>query len=224
MSHVIGKWISLTTLLTPMLLAGDLSSYRGFQFGMELSALEKRVEMKISGPRMVHQRPAVMQDIEWRPQGFPDRSAASDPVKDLLLSFYNGRLFRIVANYDRYRTEGMTPEDMVEAISGTYGAAAKPAAEVVFPGLYSEKVKVMARWEDAEYSLNLVRSPYEPSFALVLFSKQLDTLAQAATVEADRLDLQEAPQRQAAMERKQADEASAQQERARLLNKPGFRP
>jgi hypothetical protein len=224
MSRAIGKWISTMALLTPVLLAGDLSSYRGFQFGVELSALEKRADIKLSGARTIHQRPAVIQDVEWRPQGFADSSAASDSVKELTLSFYNGRLFRIVANYDRYRTEGMTPEDMIEAISGTYGVAARPAAEIVFPGLYSGKVKVMARWEDAEYSLSLVRSPYQPGFALVLFSKELDRLAEAATVEADRLDLQEAPQRQAALERKQADEESAQQEKARQLNKPGFRP
>ena len=59
------------------------------------------------------------------------------PVKDLLLSFYNGRLFRIVANYDRYRTEGMTAEDVVaqyppltlDDIRATIGYAATLAHE-----------------------------------------------------------------------------------------------
>src|SRR5205823_12038157 len=141
--------------------------------GMDLQALEKQAEMKTSEAKMVHQRPAVMQDLEWRPRGFPARTAESDPVKDVLLSFYNGQLFRIVANYDRYRTEGMTPEDMIDAISATYGVAARPAAEILFPSSYTEKVKVIARWEDSEYSLNLVRSPFQPSFALISFSKQL---------------------------------------------------
>ena len=118
----------------------------------------------------------------------------------------------------------MTAEDMINAISATYGIAAKPAVEILFPSAYSEKVKVVARWEDAEYSLNLVRSPYQPSFALLAFSKPLDTLAQAAVIEAKRLDEQEAPQREADLQKKQGEDNRAQQEKARMANKPGFRP
>ena len=173
---------------------------------------------------MIHLRPALMQDLEWRPRDSPTRSTTSDPLKDVLLSFYNGKLFRIVANYDRYRTEGMTAEDMIEAISTTYGPAARPDARILFPSAFSENVKVIARWEDSEYSLNLVISSYQPSFALVSFSKQLDVLAQAASAEAIRLDAQEAPQRAAEQKRRQDDEASATQEKARMANKPGFRP
>ena len=145
-------------------------------------------------------------------------------MKDILFSFYNGQLFRIIVNYDRYKTDGMTADDMIDAISATYGLAARPTAEILFPSAYSEKVKVIARWEDAEYSLNLVRSPYQPSFALFAVSKQLDTLAQSAAIEAKRLDEQEAPQREADLQKKQGDDNRAQQEKARLANKPGFRP
>src|SRR5205814_9204482 len=132
MSLNIRKWISMTALLaaatissaaffTPVLLAGDLSRYRDFELGMDLNAVEKQPETKTSEAKIIHQRPAVIQDLEWRPRGFPARSAESDPVKDILLSFYNGQLFRIVVNYDRYRTEGLTAEDMINAISATYG-------------------------------------------------------------------------------------------------------
>lgn len=228
MSPNISNWIPTTALLaaffTPVLLAADLSSYRGFQLGMELNALEKQAEMKTSEAKTIHQRPAVIQDLEWRPRGFPGRSAEPDPLKDVLLSFYNGKLFRIVANYDRYKTEGMTAEDMIDAISATYGPAAKPTAEILFPSSFSENVKVIARWEDSQYSLNLVRSPYQPSFALISFSKQLDALAQTAAVAAIRLDAEEAPQREAEERRRQAGEVSAKQEKARLVNKPSFRP
>lgn len=191
---------------------------------MDLSAAEKQGYAAAPPVTTIHVRPALIQDLEWRPRGYPARSVESDPLKDVLLSFYNGKLFRIVANYDRYKTEGMTDQDMIEAISATYGLAARPAAEILFPSALSEKVKVIARWEDSEFSLNLVLSPYQPSFALVSFSKQLDTLAQAAAAEAIRLDAQEAPQRDAAQKRRQADEASAAQEKARMANKPGFRP
>jgi hypothetical protein len=232
MSPSIRKFITVTPLLTAaivgplfshMLFAGDLSSYREFRLGMNLQTVEKQTEAKAYEVKMIHERPAVMQDIEWRPRDF-SRFAESDPVKDVLLSFYNGQLFRMVVNYDRYRTEGMTAADMIDAISTAYGVAANPNAEILFPSAASENVKVIARWEDDQYSLNLVRSPYQPSFALVSLSKQLNGLAQAAVVESIRLDRQEAPQREAERNRRQADEVSAKQEKARMVNKPSFRP
>jgi hypothetical protein len=232
MSPNIRKFISMTALLTaatvaPLfshtLFAGDLSSYRDFRLGMNLQSVEKQSETKAYEVKVIHQRPAVIQDLEWRPRDF-NRLAESDPVKDVLLSFYNGQLFRMVVNYDRYKTEGMTAADMIEAISTAYGTAVKPNAEILFPSAASENVKVIARWEDEQYSWNLVRSPYQPSFALVSFSKQLDGLAQAATREAMRLDVQEAPQREAERNRRKADEVSAQLEKARIVNKPSFRP
>jgi hypothetical protein len=202
----------------------DLSTYRGFQLGMNLPAVGKLADTKPAETKMIHQRPAVIEELEWRPRRFPGVPPETDPVKDVIFGFYNGQLFRMVVNYDRYRTEGLTTEDMIEAISTTYGPAAQPDAEVVFPSAYSGKVKVIARWEDSQYSFNLVRSPYQPGFVLIALSKELDTLAQAAATEAIRLDAQEAPQREAELQRKQVEAGRAQQEKARLVNKPGFRP
>jgi hypothetical protein len=216
--------ITWAALAAYPLCAGDLSSYRGFQLGMNLAAVEKQTGTQPSDEKMIHRRPAMMQDLEWRPRHFPGPAPESDPVKDILFSFYNSQLFRMVVNYDRYRTDGLTNDDMVEAISATYGSAAKTSAEVLFPSAYSEKVKVIARWEDAKYSFNLVRSPYQPSFALIAFSKELDILAEAAAVEAARLEVLDAPAREAELQRKQGEVSRLQQEKARLANKPGFRP
>src|SRR5260370_39626378 len=108
--------ISSAVFFAPLLFAGDLSGYRDFQLGMNLQEAGKQAKMKTSEAKMIHQRPAVIQDLECRPRDFT-RSAESDPVKDLLLSFYKGQLFPILVNYDRYRTEGMTAEDMLESIS-----------------------------------------------------------------------------------------------------------
>src|SRR5207248_937419 len=49
---------------TSMLYAGDLSTYRGLQFGMNLSAA-KTVGAKPAEARMVHQLPAVIQEMDW---------------------------------------------------------------------------------------------------------------------------------------------------------------
>jgi hypothetical protein len=59
---------------------------------------------------------------------------------------------------------------------------------------------------------------------MILYSKQLDALARTAVTEALRLDEQEAPQRDADKQRKQADENRVKEEKARLVNKESFRP
>lgn len=214
-------------LLTPLIRAQDLSRYRDFQFGMNLLEVAKQADLKPSEARMVHERPAMIQELEWHPQRFLTTSPQVDPVRQVLFTFYNGELFRMVVNYDLHRTEGLTDDDMIEAISTTYGPAARPAAKVMsfssFQG-YKESEKIMARWEDAQYSFNLFRSSYQLTFGMVVFSKRLDALARLAVVEAIRLDEQEAPQREIELQRREAEELRAAQEKARPTNKANFRP
>lgn len=211
----------------PLIDAQDLSTYREFQLGTNLLAVAKQAGMETADARLIHQRPAVIQELEWQPQHFRGGlSLLTDPVREILFSFYNGELFRMVVNYDRSRTEGLTDEDMIEAISAEYGTATKPAAEITFSSsqVYNDSEKVIARWEDSEYSFNLFRSTYQPTFGMVVFSKPLDVLARAAIVEAIRLDEQEAPQREIERQGKQGQENRAAQKKARLENKVTFRP
>jgi len=207
--------------------APDLSRYRDFQLGMDLLGAAKRADMQPSEARVVHQRPALIQEMEWRPQRPLDTSLRTDSVKEVLFSFYNGELFRIVVNYDRHRTEGMTDEDMVEAISTKYGTATKPAAKMVtFSSfqVYNDSEKVIARWENSEYSCSLFRSTYQPTFGMLVLEKRLDGLAQSAITEANRLDAQEGPQREAERQKKQDGEERAAQEKVREASKEVFRP
>jgi hypothetical protein len=189
--------------------------------------IAKQAEMQPSEARVIHQRPAVIQELEWRPQHSLAYSPQADPVQEVLFSFYNGDLFRMVVNYDQIRTEGLTDEDMVEAISAMYGTATQPAAKVVLfssSQVYNDSENVIARWEDSKYSFNLFRSSYQPTFGMLVFSKRLDPLAQAAIVEAMRLDEQEAPQREVALQNKRDEENRSTQARAKLVNKAAFRP
>ncbi len=179
--------------------------------------------MKPSDARTIHRRPALIQELEWRAQPSSSSSLQSDSVKDILFSFYNDELFRIVVNYDRDRTEGLTDNDMVEAISAKYGAAKRPAAKsirVALSQVYDDSEKVVASWEDAQWEFDLFRSSYESGLGIVMLSKRVDALARAAIAKAIRLDEQEAPQRL----KDQAHEDRLRQEKARLLNKPVFRP
>ncbi len=209
----------------PLIYAQDLSRYREFQFGMNLLAVAKQADMNPSEARVIHQRPAVIQELEWRVPRSLGSSPQADPVSEVLFSFYDGDLFRMVVNYDQYRTEGLTDEDMVEAISAKYGTATRPDAKIILfssSQVYNDSEKVIARWEDSRYSFNLFRSSYQPNFGMLAFSKRLDALARTAIVEAIRLDEQEAPQREIERQKKQAEEDHAAQEKARLVNKATF--
>jgi len=218
--------ILLGTLGISALDAADLSTYRGLQFGMNVAAAAKQAGTNPADVRLVHQRPALIQQMDWRPR---PPVVLSDPfrmdsVQQASLSFFNGELFRIVVDYDRYKVEGMTAADMIAGISAIYGIATTPTAEIAYKSSYGDNVPVLARWEDSDTSWSLVRTGDRASFALIIYSKRLDTLAQAASAEAVRLDAQEAPQRELALQKQRDDDEQLALEKARSLNKPAFHP
>jgi hypothetical protein len=210
---------------TATLHAADLSSYRGLKLGMSLAAATKQTGNNPGDAKVMHQRPAVIQEMTWELRTpIQSTPAKPDPVKDGLLSFFNGELFQIIITYDRYKVEGMTAADLVQAISATYGTASTPTAEIPYHSNYAEVATVLARWEDAESSYDLVRTGDRSSFALILYSKRVEALARAAAVESARLDAQEAPQREIDKQKKRDDDANLVLEKARSVNKPNFRP
>jgi hypothetical protein len=213
----------LSTLLVPLLPAAQLDVYRGFQFGMSLSEAAEQAGIKATDAISVHQRPALIQLLDFEPR-LVHSSEAKDPVSQISLTFYNGELARIAVLYDRYKVDGMTPEDMIAALSAAFGTASRPVAEIAYHSYYAEVAPVLARWEDAQYSFNLIRVDDRSSFALILFSKRLDALAQQASVESARLDAVDAPAKEAERARKQAEDVRAEQEKSRLENKANFRP
>lgn len=206
--------------------AQDLSTYREFQFGMSLPAIAKLAGLSPSEAMVLHQRPALIQELTWKPPFSHSSAPETDPVWNTVFRFYNGELFRIVVNYKRNKTAGLIPEDLVEAISAMYGPPTTPSAEIAFSlsGVYNDSQVVLTRWEDSQYSFSLFRSSYQPSFGMLAVSKRLDALAQATVAEAIELDKQEAPQREIERQKKRDDEYHASQEKDRLVNKPGFRP
>lgn len=202
--------------------AADLSSYRSFQLGTDLPTVAKTIGALPSQAKVIHSRPALIQEWVWRPQPLGP-SSRMEPAREVVLSFYEGLLFRIVISYDRYETEGLTTADFVEAISVTYGVPTMNAVRAD-PGLYSNEGQVVARWQDSEYCFDLVRLPYGPSFNLVGVLKRLEATAKAAFVEAERLDYTEAPQRQAERIARDDETERARLQKARIVNKPKFRP
>jgi hypothetical protein len=221
-------------LSAPSIYSQDLSRYREFQFETGLPAIAKQAHLKPLDARAIHRRPAVIQELTWEAQSFPSSSPGSDSAKNILFSFYNGELFRMVVTYDSDRIAGLTAEDIVEAVSAKYGTATRPVAEILLSSTHfyngDEKIisdrseKILARWEDSQYSFNLYQPSYKSTFGMVIYSKRLDALARAAIVEAIRFDNQEAPQREAERQNKKDEENRARQEKARQANKAPFRP
>jgi hypothetical protein len=211
----------------PALGASDLSRYRGFKFGETLAAVAKQAGLDASQAKLIHARPAVIQELEWPIWLSSAFSPQTDPVRTVLFSFYNGELFRIVVSYDRTETNGLTTEDMTQAISAKYGTATQPAnIEIDFSStqVYNDTEAIIARWEDSQYSFNLYRSTYEPTFGMIAFSKRVDALARTATAEAIRLDAVEAPQREIQRQNQEDEKDRESMEKARQANKNKFHP
>ena len=213
-----------TLLAAPMFPAADLSTYRGFRFGMNTLQGADQAGMKVTDVTTVHQQPALIQVLAFQPNVFDASTSKGDPASEITLTFYDGQLARMAVVYDRYKVDGMSKDDMIQALSAVYGTATKPAAEIVYHSYHADAVPVLARWEDSQYSYNLIRSDDRSSFAMVLYSKRLDALAATAAVEAVRLEALAAPQREADRARKQADDTQALQEKSRLSNIASFRP
>ena len=205
----------------------QLSKYRGYVLGTSVASVVKISAARHSDSRTLHERPAKIQELAWRAPSTGSAAEKTDPVRDVLFSFYDDKLYRIVVTYDRDRTEGLTNDDVVESIAGTYGPPllphVKPAFSPLPTGALGETV-VVARWEDDASMLTLTRGTYWPQFQLVLISKTLNPLALVAIKDALRLEKQEAPQRELDQRRQEAADAGIASRKARVVNKAAFRP
>jgi len=202
----------------------DLSKYRNFQLGTDLAVVASQAGMSPARAKPITARPASIQELEWSPQPL-GASAQTEAVKTVLFSFYNGQLFQITVDYDRYQTEGLTADDIIQAVSAANGTiATHPVVDKGAEGSYAVPGELLGRWEDAQYRVDLLRAPYGRAFRLVATVKGLESLAKAALLEAKRLDDQEAPQREAAKAANEAQSEQARLEKIRLVNKPNFRP
>src|SRR2546421_8595464 len=153
-------------LAAPLLRAQDLSKYRHFTLGMSLTKVLERTGQKMTDVKLIHGRPALVQEVNWWPPNLPGTSYQSDTVEQILFSFYNGELYKISVTYDRTSTEGLTAEDMVKSISAKYGPATsvKPEVDSATNERYDMRQKPVATWEDSQYSLNLIHSSSSGSF------------------------------------------------------------
>jgi hypothetical protein len=207
--------IIVILLSIPQVHAQDLSKYRNFAFGMTVADIATQIDQKPANAAVVHERPALIEELTWLPPQPYGSLRPAEPVDQILFSFYNGALYRMLVTYENSATKGLNDEDMIRVVSAKYGVATRPVAAVVnFPmnPSYKATEKVIARWEDSQYSLNLFRS-YGDTFAMVMFTKQMDAQAGISIAESVKLDQEEAPQKAAARSKKDADDLELERQK-----------
>src|SRR5207247_11192730 len=106
-------------ILSSLGTAQDLSKYLDFQFGMRLESLAKQIHMNASAAKTTHQRPAVIQTLQWD-QSYSAPAAEDRSLRSIRFDFYNGELFKMVVTYDPVRIEVLTTKYMVDVITLFY--------------------------------------------------------------------------------------------------------
>jgi hypothetical protein len=204
--------------------AQDLSRYRAYALGSSYESIVASSGVRATDTKTLREKPATIREVEWRAPYVGSGTTHVDPVRDIVFTFYNDALYQVVVSYDPGRTEGLTTGDIVESVSAVYGIPALASARAIPPPPTLQDHLVLARWETPDSLLTVVRETHSSEFRLVLVSKSLSTRARSAIREADRLDLIEAPRREAEQRKKDAGDAVAAREKTRVANKAAFRP
>jgi hypothetical protein len=214
--------LGVALLASPILRSQDFSKYRGFSLGTSVAAVLKQTEKRPVDVKVLHARPALLQELTWWPPAVPGASYRADSVEQMLFSFCGGELYKISVTYDTTSTQGLTSDDMVKSISAKYGSATllETAPDSALTERYSDSDKSVASWGDAQYLFKLVRSSYTNRFGLTIFSKVLNAEAEIATADAVALEKQEKPQREADLKKREADDLEAERQK----NQKAFRP
>jgi hypothetical protein len=222
MMRSVGILLVLILLSAPLIRGQDLSKYRDFSLGMSLRELSSQVDLRPLQTKLIQKHPAVIQELTCWPGASSDYSRQEDSIWQIFFSFYNGELFRILVTYEQHATHGLTAEDMVQAISTKYGIPTRPIGEISFSTneLYRSTEKIIASWQDSQYTIHLVRSRFLDSFALIIFSKRLDAEAEAAIAKSLKMEGAEDPQIEIERQKKKAGVLEA----ARQKNLKIFRP
>jgi len=232
-TNSIGPWrrvcgvfaaVAMLSVASAAVQAQGLSEYREFAMGSGVSAVSALGKLAPDSARTVHARPALLQDLEWRPSNWMI-SASPDPVDKIIFSFYNDQLFRIVVDYNRDRTTGMTEADLVDALVTSYGPASPKTARRTDRAADENELSAIARWEDGAHAVVLYRPSFNSlSYRLMLTDTRVTELARKAVIAAQRLDDREAPARERAREQKALEAERDAAAKARTEHKRDFRP
>jgi hypothetical protein len=211
----------------PSLVAQTPLGYRGYALESSVASVVEASGARTDAIRTLHERPARIQEVEWRVPYGQSGVELADPVRDVRFSFYDDKLYEIVVTYDHGRTAGLTPDDVIESLSAIYGRpllSSRGTAPNALPADVSASTKIVATWGDSATRMTLTQGTYTPNYQLALISKTLDADARTAIKEALRLDKLEAPQRELDRRQRSVADATIASQKARGVNKAAFRP
>ena len=215
--------VVLLVLSAQFVSAQDELRYRAYVLNSSVDAVLAASGSRASDVKVLHERPALIQELEWRAPYAQSGTALADPVRTIVFSFCDNALYQVVVNYDLDRTEGLTNADIVASLTATYGDPVLASARNRPLDAPPDTV-VLAQWDRAGASLTLLRRVYSAEFHLIVTAKALATRARGAIREATRLDTVEAPRREREQRKKEAADAIATRDQLRASNKAAFRP
>ena len=209
--------------------AQDFGRYREFELGSNVTAVSTVTGTAASDLKVIHQRPALIQELTWRPRYSPRGRSAPDvqSVEQIVFAFHENSLFQVTVDYDHARTAGLVDADMIEAVSAIYGPSLLLPVTRKPPTVsgYSDPGALIAQWGTIDNSVKLYRSSsLAGRFRMIVTAEPISGLARGAIAQALALDANEAPQREAARAKKDAEDRRAAEEKARSTNKATFRP
>ncbi len=145
----------------------------------------------------------------------------------MVFSFYNDQLYRIAVEYDQTRTAGLNGDDMIAALTTIYGPRLLTSGQRGVPKISDDSLdalELLAEWQQGDTTVSLSRSGRDSRFGLVVMSVPLEGQARSAQAAAVVMDAREAPEREAAILKKQKDDAKAADEKTRATNIGALRP
>ncbi len=206
--------------------AADLGTYREFKIGASTADVVAITGAAERDVKTVHERPALLQELSWRPRYVIGRSSSErNSVATIVFSFIDNQLFRMAIDYERSSTEGLTSDDMIASLSAMYGPRSPQRPVASRPAFDSLDTRtVLALWHQGDTTLTLNTSTYSGAFGLIITSSPLEVLARKAQATAVTMDAREAPARVAARAKEEADAARTAAEKTRTTNKATFKP
>ena len=178
--------------------AADPTTFREFVLGSSVAAVRAVATAPDHDLFVMHDRPAVLQVLEWRLPRPTESGPAPEAVREMVFSFIDGKLYRIAVAYDEARTAGLTRAAMTAALDATYGVRSPSIRAIHRTQDPLDAAPVVAQWqrEDAMVSLQYIH--YIDAYRLLVTSVPLEQAARTATAAARALEAREASARRAA--------------------------
>ena len=215
-----------TGLVVPVQAAAStLAEYRGVTLGQSVPVVIAALRAQAADVKVVSERPSLVQELTWRPDRFVSgQIAAPDSLGDMILTFHENRLVRIVASYDRERTAGLTEADFQEVMSAVYGSSVLLSSAGWTNAQPAPQRKTIGRWEDRDTVVTLWSDRYPERTGLIISALPGDAQMEEALAAGRRADRDEAPARELALHLSNVAALKARNEKIRLANKAAFKP